>query len=100
MILASTRTDIADFLSTVIYVYTAMIFIYVLVQLLFSAGLRPSYSRSVDAVLGFLREVCEPFLRIFRRAIPSFGAIDLSPVFAIITLTLINSILVRGVLHG
>ena len=63
MILASTRTQIADFLSALIYVYTLLIIVYVVVQLLFSAGLRPPYSRTVDAVLGFLRDVCEPFLR-------------------------------------
>jgi uncharacterized protein YggT (Ycf19 family) len=100
MILASARTDIANFLSALIYVYTLLIFVYIVIQLLFSVGLRPPYSRTMDAVLGFLRDICEPFLRIFRRLIPAFGGIDFSPILAILTLQLINSIVVEGFIHG
>jgi YggT family protein len=100
MILASARTQIADYLSTLINVYTLLVFLYIVIQLLFAVGLRPPYSRTMDVVLGFLRDICEPFLRIFRRLIPAFGGIDLSPILAIITLQLINSIVVRGIIHG
>jgi YggT family protein len=100
MILASARTDIAEYLSTLIYVYTLLIILYVVVQLLFSLGLRPPYSRATDVVMGFLRDVCEPFLRIFRRLIPSFGGIDLSPLLAIITLEILNGVVVQGLIHG
>ena len=100
MILASTRTQVADYLSTVIYVYTLLIILYIVVQLLFAAGLRPPYSRTLDAVLGFLRDVCEPFLRLFRRVLPSFGGFDFSPILAILTLGIINTIVVQGVIHG
>jgi uncharacterized protein YggT (Ycf19 family) len=100
LVLASARTQIADFLSTVIYVYTLLIIVYIVIQLLFSVGLRPPYSRTVDMILGFLRDICEPFLRIFRRIIPAFGGLDLSPILAIFTLQIINSVLVAGLLHG
>ena len=100
MILASTRTQVADYLSTVIYVYTLLIILYIVVQLLFAAGLRPPYSRTLDAVLGFLRDVCEPFLRLFRRVLPSFGGFDFSPILAILTLGIFNTIVVQGVIHG
>jgi YggT family protein len=100
MILASARTDIADYLSTLIYVYTLLIILYIVVQLLFAAGLRPPYSRTSDAILGFLRDVCEPFLRIFRRLLPSFGGFDFSPIVAILTLGILNSIVVQGIIHG
>jgi YggT family protein len=99
-ILASTRTQVADFLSTLIYVYTLLIIVYIVIQLLFAVGLRPPYSRTVNVILGFLRDVCEPFLRIFRRVIPSLGGIDFSPILAIFTLQIINSIVVQGVIHG
>ena len=82
MILASARTEIAEYLSTLIYVYTLLIILHIVIQLLFSVGLRPPYSRATDVVLGFLRDVCEPFLRLFRRMIPSFGGLDLSPILA------------------
>ena len=100
MILASTRTQIADYLSTVIYVYTLPIILFIVVQLLFAAGLRPPYSRTLDAVLSFLRDVCEPYLRIFRRLLPGFGGFDFSPILAILTLAILNTIIVQGLIHG
>ena len=100
MILASTRTQLADYLSTVIYVYTLLIILYIVIQLLLAAGLRPPYSRTLDAVLSFLRDVCEPFLRIFRRLLPTFGGFDFSPILAILTLAILNSIIVQGLIHG
>jgi uncharacterized protein YggT (Ycf19 family) len=100
MILASARTDIADYLSTLIYVYTLLIILYIVVQLLFASGLRPPYSRTTDAILGFLRDICEPFLRIFRRLLPSFGGFDFSPIVAILALGILNSIVVQGIIHG
>jgi YggT family protein len=99
-LVATARTQIADYLSTLIYVYTVLIIVYVVVQLLFAAGLRPPYSRVTDAVLGFLRDICEPYLRIFRRVLPSFGGIDFSPLIAIIVLGLFNEIVVQGIIHG
>jgi YggT family protein len=100
MILASARTAIAEYLSTLIYVYTLLIILYIVIQLLFSLGLRPPYSRATDIVLGFLRDVCEPFLRVFRRVIPPFGGIDFSPILAIVTLEILNSLIVQGLIHG
>jgi uncharacterized protein YggT (Ycf19 family) len=100
LVLATTRTEVAGFLSTLIYVYTLLIILYIVINLLFSVGVRPPYSRSIDAVLGFLRDICEPFLRIFRRLIPSFGGLDFSPILAIVTLQIVNSVVVNGLIHG
>jgi uncharacterized protein YggT (Ycf19 family) len=100
MVLASARTQIADFLSAVIYVYTLLIIVYIVVQLLFAAGLRPPYSRTTDSILGFLRDICEPFLRIFRRMLPQFGGFDLSPILALLTLSIINNLVVERLIHG
>ena len=98
--LASARTQIADYLSTLIYVYTLLIVAYIVVQLLFAFGVRPPYSRATDAVLGFLRDVCEPYLRIFRRIVPMAGMFDFSPIVAILVLTLVNTVIVAGIVHG
>jgi YggT family protein len=98
--LASARTQIADYISTLIYVYTLLIILYIVIQLLFSVGVRPPYSRTVDVVIGFLRDICEPFLRIFRRVLPSFGGFDFSPILAIITLQIVNSLIVNDLIHG
>ena len=58
--------------------------------------MRPPYSRTLDAVLGFLRDICEPFLRIFRRFIPSLGGFDFSPILAIFTLQIVSRIVVNS----
>lgn len=100
LILATARTEVADILSTIIYVYTLLIIVHIVVQLLFAAGLRPPYSRATNAVLQFLRDTCEPFLRLFRRIVPSLGGWDFSPILAIIALQLVNSVIVQGLIHG
>src|ERR1700722_6033919 len=84
--LATARTEIADFLSALIEVYIVLIVAYVLTQLVFSFGVRPPYSKTLDLVLGFLRDVSEPYLRLFRRVLPRFGAFDFSPIIAIFVL--------------
>jgi len=82
----SFAAHVADYIVALASVYTLAIIGYIIVILAFSAGLRLPYTRWTDAVLTFLRDVTEPFLRLFRRILPSFGGIDLSPMIAIIVL--------------
>jgi YggT family protein len=89
-----TRDSIADFVSALIQVYTLLIFAYIVSQLVLQF-VRPSYSRPLDAVLGFLRDVCEPYLSIFRRFIPAIGPFDLSPIVAIFVLRIVGGIVVN-----
>jgi uncharacterized protein YggT (Ycf19 family) len=91
---ATARSQVADFLSTLIWVYTIIIFAYIVVNFLFAMGVRPPYSRVTDAVLTFLRDVCEPYLGIFRRFIPPIGPIDISPIVAIFVLRIVGGIIV------
>lgn len=99
LLVASVRGDVANYLSDLFGVYIALILIHVLASFAFSFGLRPGYSRWLDMVLNFLREVCDPYLRIFRRIIPSVGMMDFSPIIAIVVLGVISTVivsLVRG----
>jgi YggT family protein len=100
LLIATARVEIADYLSTLIYIYTLLIILHIVVQWLLAFGVRPPYSRTSDAILGFLRDVCEPFLRIFRRALPQFGGLDFSPIVAIIVLEIVNGVVVQGFIHG
>jgi YggT family protein len=95
LLAASVRIDIANYVSDLFGVYIAMILIYILANLVFAFGLRPGYSRALDLLLGFLREVCDPYLRIFRRLIPGMGMMDFSPIIGIIVLGVISSIVVN-----
>jgi YggT family protein len=90
---------VADFVGDLAWVYSITIILYVITSMFFTLGLRIPYSRWSDAVLTFLRDVSEPLLRLFRRILPSFGGIDLSPILAIIVVLLAGSLLssaIRG----
>ncbi|HEX9480848.1 MAG TPA: YggT family protein [Solirubrobacteraceae bacterium] len=100
MLLATARTEIADILSSILYVYGIIIFLYIVVQLLFNAGIRPPYSRTSNAILQFLNDVCEPYLRLFRRLIPGMGGWDFSPLLALLTLYVVNRVIVLDLIHG
>ncbi|MGA9860157.1 MAG: YggT family protein [Solirubrobacteraceae bacterium] len=95
--MATTRGDIANYVSALFYVYIVLIFLYILLNLLFSFGMRMPYSRYSDAFMNFLRDVSEPYLRLFRRFIPPMGAFDLSPMIAIIVLYIVQSLVVGAI---
>ena len=98
MVLAAiTRGDIANYVQALLLVYILLIFVYILLNMMFSLGLRPPYSRWSDAVMNFLRDVCEPYLRIFRRFIPPIGMFDLTPMIAIILLYIVQTIVVNAI---
>ena len=94
-----TRGDIADFLSALLTVYVILILAYIVIQFFFAFGARPGYYRWLDTVLTFLRDVAEPYLRIFRRFIPPIGPIDISPIVAIIVLQVVGNIII-GIVRG
>jgi YggT family protein len=97
LLAATARSHIADYVSGLFTMYIVILFIYILLNIMFSLGVRPPYSRVSDAILGFLRDVSEPYLRVFRRFIPTIGQIDLSPMLAIIILYFAQSLVVSAI---
>ena len=98
-VFAITRVDISNYVSALFYVYILIIIVYILLNLMFSLGLRTPYSRFSDAILTFLRDVSEPYLRIFRRIIPTIGMFVFSPILAIIVLGIVQQV-VTSLIHG
>ena len=96
---ATVRGEIADFVESLIFVYVLIIIAYIVTSLVFSFGLRLPYSRPLNAVLEFLRDVTEPYLRIFRRLPLRIGPLDLTPIVAILALQFGGAILV-GIIDG
>ena len=99
LVLATARESIAGFLQALLWVYLILIFAYIITSLIFSFGGRIPYSRWSSAVLGFLRDVTEPYLSLFRRFIPPIGPVDVSPIVAILVLQIVGGIiidLIRG----
>ena len=89
------REQIADFLAALIGVYTIIIIAWIVVSFVFALGARVPYSRPVNAVLDFLRDVTEPYLRIFRRLPLRVGPLDLSPIVAILALQIVGRLIVN-----
>lgn len=97
LVIADARGEVADFLAALLWVYVIVILIYIVVNLLFAFGARPPYSPALDRVLGFLRDVSEPYLAIFRRFIPPIGPIDISPIIAILVLQIVGGLLISAI---
>ena len=94
------REQIADFLSALITVYVIIIIAWIVVSFVFALGARVPYARPVNAVLDFLRDVSEPYLRLFRRLPLRIGPLDLSPIVAIIVLRIVGGIVVSAIDPG
>jgi YggT family protein len=99
VLVATFRHDVAGYVQTLVFVYTILIVAYILSSMFFQVGGRLPYSRALNTVMGFLRDVCEPFLRIFRRVLPPLGPLDLSPMVAIIVLNIVGAI-VANLING
>ena len=88
------RQEIADFVGALIGVYSICIIAWVVISFVFSLGVRVPYNRFTNAIMDFLRDVSEPFLRIFRRLGLRVGPLDLSPIVALLTLSIGGRIIV------
>jgi YggT family protein len=97
---ADARTEIADLLASILLVYTIIIIAWIVASLVFSLGARIPYSRPVNAVLDFLRDVTEPYLRLFRRLPLRIGPLDLTPMVAIIALQIVGGLIIAAVRPG
>lgn len=97
--LASARTEVSSFLDALITVYVVLIILHILISLVQTAGMRIPYNAATGALFRFLDEVVEPYLAFFRRFIPPLGPFDLSPIVAILLLTIGGGIVVNLV-HG
>jgi YggT family protein len=94
-VLALTRDNVASYVNALFEVYILLIFIYILTSWMFSFGVRMPYNRFADAILNFLRDVCEPYLRLYRRIIPPIGMIDITPIIAIAVLYILDRVVVN-----
>jgi YggT family protein len=85
-VVLDTVTQVELFVDVFISVYILLIFVYVL-----TSWIRLPYS--LNPLQRFLSDVCEPYLRLWRRILPSFGPLDLSPIVAFFGLIVLREIL-------
>ena len=93
-------SEVADFLAALILVYTICIVGWVVLSLIFSLGVRMPYNRVMSGVMDFLRDVSEPYLRLFRRLPLRIGPLDLTPMVAILVLQIGGGILIAAIDPG
>jgi uncharacterized protein YggT (Ycf19 family) len=87
-LLADWVTTAQNFIVIFVYVYVLVIFAYII-----TSFVRLPYS--LNAVQKFLYDVCEPYLRLFRRILPPLGPIDLSPMVGVLLLIGVQQVAVR-----
>jgi uncharacterized protein YggT (Ycf19 family) len=85
-LLADAISAIQNFVTIFSGVYILMIFVYVL-----TSWVKLPYSLS--PVQRFLYDVCEPYLRLFRRLLPALGPLDLSPIVGVFALLLVARVI-------
>jgi YggT family protein len=97
--IADTRDVIADYVGALFLVYLIIIIIRVLLTWI----PRLPYNRALRASVGFIEEVTDPYLNLFRRFLPPIGggglALDLSPILGIILLIIVQRVVV-GLISG
>jgi YggT family protein len=91
-LIADAATTAASFVAVFVYLYSALIFAYVILS-----WIRLPYS--LNWLQRFLYDVCEPYIRIFRRLLPPVGVLDLSPLAAILALYLLRLLINRVVIN-
>jgi len=82
--------SVVSFVQVFIYVYSILILAYII-----TSWVRLPYSLWLNRIQRFLYDVCDPYLRIWRRILPTFGPLDLSPVVGVAFLYIISNILSR-----
>jgi uncharacterized protein YggT (Ycf19 family) len=81
---------IESFLQVFVYVYSLLILAYIL-----TTWVRMPYSVWLNRIQRFLYDVCDPYLRTWRRVLPSFGPLDLSPVVGVAALYVLLAVAIN-----
>ncbi|MDQ3669359.1 MAG: YggT family protein [Actinomycetota bacterium] len=85
-----------DFVQTLFYVYLLLIFAYII-----TSWIPLPYNIWLNRIQRFLYDVVDPYLRLFRRFVPQLSlgglGLDLSPLFAIVTLLIANRLVQEGI---
>jgi YggT family protein len=94
IVLGDAISEVETFVNVFVSVYSLVILLYIV-----ASWLRLPYSPWLNRIQRFLYDVSEPYLRLFRRLLPSFGPLDLSPMIGIIVLVVLGQVAIRILDH-
>ncbi len=78
-----------SFINVFVGVYILLIFAYII-----TSWVRMPYSLWLNRIQRFLYDVCDPYLRLFRRILPPLGPLDLSPIVGVVVLIVIERLVI------
>ncbi len=81
-------SSVESFVDVFIGVYILLILAYIVLS-----WIRLPYSVWLNRIQRFLYDVCDPYLRIFRRLLPPLGPLDLSPMLGVIVLVVVKQVI-------
>ncbi len=88
--------ELIGFINHVINLYSYIVFAAVIMSFLLVFNVINPRNSIVQAIWSALNALTEPLLRPIRRALPDFGAIDLSPVVLLLGLYFIQSVVLTN----
>jgi YggT family protein len=87
---ADAVSAIQNFVHVFILVYVLLIFVYII-----TSWFQLPYKPWLYRIKQFLADVCEPYLRLYRRFLPPLGPLDLSPMVAVLVLVILDQAIVE-----
>ena len=88
LVLAYAISRIENFVHVFVSVYILLIFGYII-----TSWVKLPYSPWLNRIQRFLYDVCEPYLRLFRRVLPPLGPLDISPIVAVFSLIFLDRLI-------
>jgi YggT family protein len=88
LVLGDAISSIGKFIDVFVSVYILLIFGYII-----TSWVKLPYSTWLNRIQRFLFDVCDPYLRIFRRVLPPLGPLDISPIIAVFSLVFLDRLL-------
>ena len=79
----------------IINLFQFVLIIYIVLTWLVNFNIINTSNQFVYSILDALYRLCEPSLNFVRRYLPTFGAIDLSPIVVYLALWFIKSLLIE-----
>ena len=93
-VLADAIDAIGNFVDVFIGVYILLLIVHIILS-----WFQLPYRVWLYRIRQFLADVCEPYLRLFRRFLPPLGPLDLSPMVAIILLIILQQVISSVLSH-